>query len=79
MENLRENIYIKIKFSKDVKVLNENFGIVDGLMTTVHATTATQKPKAKRPLWPLMRHANGHTSSRNHANHGSRRTRSPVE
>jgi glyceraldehyde 3-phosphate dehydrogenase len=25
------------------KVLNENFGIVDGLMTTVHATTATQK------------------------------------
>jgi len=26
-----------------VKVLNENFGIVEGLMTTVHATTATQK------------------------------------
>ncbi len=25
------------------KVLNDNFGIVDGLMTTVHATTATQK------------------------------------
>ena len=25
------------------KVLHENFGIVDGLMTTVHATTATQK------------------------------------
>jgi glyceraldehyde 3-phosphate dehydrogenase len=24
-------------------VLNDNFGIVDGLMTTVHATTATQK------------------------------------
>lgn len=24
------------------KVLNDNFGIVDGLMTTVHATTATQ-------------------------------------
>jgi glyceraldehyde 3-phosphate dehydrogenase len=26
-----------------VKVLNDNFGIVEGLMTTVHATTATQK------------------------------------
>lgn len=25
------------------KVLNDNFGIVEGLMTTVHATTATQK------------------------------------
>ena len=25
------------------KVLNDNFGIVNGLMTTVHATTATQK------------------------------------
>ena len=25
------------------KVLNDNFGIVDGLMTTVHSTTATQK------------------------------------
>ncbi|MCP9774633.1 type I glyceraldehyde-3-phosphate dehydrogenase [Cyanobium sp. WAJ14-Wanaka] len=33
------------------KVLNDNFGIVNGLMTTVHATTATQKavdsPSAK--------------------------------
>ena len=33
------------------KVLNDNFGILDGLMTTVHATTATQKtvdgPSAK--------------------------------
>lgn len=33
------------------KVLNDNFGIVSGLMTTVHATTATQKtvdgPSAK--------------------------------
>ena len=25
------------------KVINDNFGIADGLMTTVHATTATQK------------------------------------
>ncbi|MDR1981435.1 MAG: type I glyceraldehyde-3-phosphate dehydrogenase [Tannerellaceae bacterium] len=25
------------------KVLNDNFGIVDGLMTTIHSTTATQK------------------------------------
>ncbi len=25
------------------KILNDNYGIVDGLMTTVHATTATQK------------------------------------
>ena len=26
------------------KVVNDNFGIVSGLMTTVHATTASQKP-----------------------------------
>merc|ERR1712152_761 len=25
------------------KVINDNFGILEGLMTTVHATTATQK------------------------------------
>ncbi len=26
-----------------VKVINDNFGLVEGLMTTIHATTATQK------------------------------------
>ena len=25
------------------KVINDNFGILEGLMTTVHAVTATQK------------------------------------
>ena len=25
------------------KVINDNYGIIEGLMTTVHATTATQK------------------------------------
>ena len=41
------------------KVLNDNFGIADGLMTTVHASTATQKtvdsPSAKN--WRLGRSA----------------------
>ena len=43
-----------------VKVLNDNFGIVEGLMTTIHATTATQKtvdgPSGKK--WRLGRGAN---------------------
>lgn len=30
------------------KVINDNFGIIEGLMTTVHATTATQKPLTAR-------------------------------
>jgi glyceraldehyde 3-phosphate dehydrogenase len=42
-----------------VKVLNDNFGIVEGLMTTVHAATATQKtvdgPSSKN--WRLGRSA----------------------
>ena len=29
-------------FSGHSKVINDNFGIVEGLMTTVHATTSTQ-------------------------------------
>ncbi len=38
------------------KVINDNFGIIEGLMTTVHATTATQKtvdqadPKSKKDM-----------------------------
>src|SRR5574344_366953 len=44
-----------------VKVIHENFGMVEGLMTTVHATTATQKivdgPSAKD--WRGGRAANG--------------------
>jgi glyceraldehyde-3-phosphate dehydrogenase type I len=42
------------------KVINDNFGILEGLMTTVHAVTATQKtvdgPSAK--LWRDGRGAN---------------------
>ncbi len=30
------------------KVINDNFGIIEGLMTTVHATTATRKPLMAR-------------------------------
>ena len=44
-----------------VKVIHENFGMVEGLMTTVHASTATQKivdgPSAKD--WRGGRAANG--------------------
>ncbi|MBA0550333.1 hypothetical protein Golob_021288, partial [Gossypium lobatum] len=32
------------KASAHLKVVHEEFGIIEGLMTTVHATTATQKP-----------------------------------
>jgi glyceraldehyde 3-phosphate dehydrogenase len=35
-------MYYKL-FAPVAKVLNDKFGIVEGLMTTVHATTATQK------------------------------------
>ena len=44
-----------------VKVIHENFGMVEGLMTTVHAMTATQKtvdsPSGKN--WRLGRAGNG--------------------
>lgn len=41
------------------KVLNDNFGIQDGLMTTVHATTATQKTVdgASKKNWRIGRAA----------------------
>jgi hypothetical protein len=33
------------------KVIHDNFGIVEGLMTTVHATTASKRwPDSKRPV-----------------------------
>ncbi|EJD75049.1 glyceraldehyde-3-phosphate dehydrogenase [Loa loa] len=31
------------------KVIHDKFGIIEGLMTTVHATTATQRPSMGRP------------------------------
>jgi glyceraldehyde 3-phosphate dehydrogenase len=34
-------LYYKL-FSSLAKVINDNFGIVEALMTTVHATTSTQ-------------------------------------
>jgi hypothetical protein len=34
-------LYYKL-FSFLAKVINDNFGIVEALMTTVHATTSTQ-------------------------------------
>ncbi|UYV68546.1 GAPDH [Cordylochernes scorpioides] len=51
------------------KVINDNFGIEEGLMTTVHATTATQKTvdgplcqgkcSPSRPSWWLWRDGRG--------------------
>ena len=32
------------------KVIHDKFGIVEGLMTTVHATTATQKTVSRRSV-----------------------------
>lgn len=32
-----------VTFEALAQVVHENFGIIEGLMTTVHATTATQK------------------------------------
>merc|ERR1712004_922610 len=38
-----------------VKVVNDNFNVVEGLMTTIHATTATQQGLAWRP-WRRPKH-----------------------
>ena len=32
------------------KVINDTFGLEEGLMTTVHAVTATQKKDRRRPV-----------------------------
>ena len=40
---VNENTYVKGTQFVIAKVLNDKFGILDGLMTTVHSTTATQK------------------------------------
>ena len=42
------------------KVLHDNFGITDGLMTTVHSTTATQKTVDERLAWRSCRFGQHH-------------------
>ena len=41
------------------KVLNDNWGITDGLMTTVHSTTATQKTVAAKAVGKVIPELNG--------------------
>ena len=53
------------------RVLHDNFGIADGLMTTVHSTTATQKTvdgvSVKGLAWQPCRLRQYHPSSTNGA------------
>ena len=41
--NELDKVVIESNASHGIKVIHDNFGIVEGLMTTVHAITATQK------------------------------------